>query len=334
MSKRLAQALQKCETKAEQKKLAAGVGVYAYYFPEIRRTISHIAKKYPHDVFLHSIKPGLDDFHKPIIRNYIKRMKPLVSGLEGFEHQYPTAGSSEAIYHQLVKIKLTAPKAPIYVLSGDYQGYQEYAKALGMKITEVRKPSEAKKKGYWFISNPSARDGNVLPSGFVEKICEKGHRVILDLSYVGLTGRTKLDVSHKNIVAVLTSLSKPFGLFYYRVGFAFFREPIDSLWPNKWFKNIFSLIAANEIIRRFAPDVLVKKYRKWQEKIVEELKKRTGLPLVKSDIAILATLEKNAKLTSEQERLVAAYRRGEGYRFSLTPYFLQLEKAQEVNPYA
>jgi histidinol-phosphate/aromatic aminotransferase/cobyric acid decarboxylase-like protein len=312
---------------ANQPALKAGVGVYAYYFPEVRREISRIAGKYPHDVFLRSITPGLDNFHQQMIARYVKKFEPQVSGLSEFAHQYPTAGSSEAIYHQLVKIKLTDPRAPIYVLNGEYQGYSEYAKTLGMAVTVINGPGEAKEKGYWFISNPSARDGNLLPPDFVQKICEAGHKVILDLSYVGIAKPANIPVQHPNIIAVLTSLSKPFGLFYYRVGFAFSREPIDSLFPNQWFKSVFSLIVADKVLEKFAPDKLAKKYRKWQEKALAGMRKETGLPLLASDVVLLATLDKTVPLSPAQEALAAEYRRGDGYRFCLTPYFLEMEKA-------
>ena len=76
---------------------------------------------------------------------------------------------------------------------------------------------------------------------------------------------------------------------------------------------------------RFAPDLLVKKYSDWQRRIIENIKKATGLPLMPSDVVMLATLNKGVQLTPEQEKLVAKYRRGDGYRFCLTPYFLKME---------
>jgi hypothetical protein len=146
------------------------------------------------------------------------------------------------------------------------------------------------------------------------------------LSYAGISKNFHVDVSNQNIIAVLTSLSKPFGLFYYRVGFTFSREPIDSLFPNIWFKNIFSLKVASETLRHFAPDKLLKKYSEWQREIIEAIRKTTGLPIIPSDVVILATLDRRAQLNSQQEQLVAKYKRGEGYRFCLTPYFLEKER--------
>jgi hypothetical protein len=119
--------------------LRAGTGVYAYYFPEVRKTISDIARNYPHRTFLKSISPGLDSYHKPIIAQYLRKFGPLVSGLDEFKNQYPNAGSSEAIFHQLVKIKVKDPNAPIYVLNGEYQGYQEYAKTIGLKNRQKKR---------------------------------------------------------------------------------------------------------------------------------------------------------------------------------------------------
>ena len=41
--------------------------VYSYYMPEVRELITDLTREYPHDVFLRSISPGLDDFHHPVI---------------------------------------------------------------------------------------------------------------------------------------------------------------------------------------------------------------------------------------------------------------------------
>ena len=46
----------------------------------------------------------------------------------------------------------------------------------------------------------------------------------------------------------MVSFSKPYGLFYYRVGFTFCREPIPALYANKWFKNVYGLLVAEKIL--------------------------------------------------------------------------------------
>lgn len=299
--------------------------VISYYYPEVRREISRMVKKYPHEVFMRWATSSLDDFHIPIINKYIARFSPLVSGLGEYPFRYATSGASEGIFHSLAKIKSKDPEATIYALRGEYQGFSEYANSLGLKFVESDSP-ENLPPGYWFISSPSARDGNRLPQGFVESICDAGHKVFLDLTYAGLTESLSISASHKNIQAVFASLSKPMGVYSYRIGFTFSREPIDSLYGNKWFKNIFSLLLAGRLLGKFAPDKLISKYRKMQAQVVAFLREKTGLPFEQSDVVLLATIRQDAKLTDEQRQAISGYLRGDFYRFCLTPYFIDFEK--------
>ncbi|MGA3020330.1 MAG: aminotransferase class I/II-fold pyridoxal phosphate-dependent enzyme [Candidatus Micrarchaeales archaeon] len=301
------------------------IGVRAYYMSEVQREISLLAKDYPTSTYLKPLTPDLDELHKPVIDAYLRKFGPLFKGIEGYRWQYPTAGSSEAIFHILAGIKSKHPDAVIYTLKGEYEGYREYSKPLGLRTMEVIKVSDAKTPGYWFISNPSARDGNLLGEELIGDICDAGHKIVYDATYVGCVPRFVVDLSNQNIVAILASMSKPFGMFYYRVGFAFTREEMGSLFGNKWFKNIFSLLAAQRIIEKFGPDKLVPKYKKLQREVVEELKRKTGLPIVASDVFLIATINKKAA-TREQLEQVQMWKRGDEYRICLTPYFMSMEK--------
>jgi histidinol-phosphate/aromatic aminotransferase/cobyric acid decarboxylase-like protein len=301
------------------------IGVRAYYLPEVRDVESELARRYPHEVYLKPLTPDLDDFHKQTLETYLGKFGPVLRGLDDYRWRYPTAGSSEGIFHILASIKSKHPDATIYTLKGEYEGYKEYSKPLGLRTVEVREVSEAKVPGYWFISNPSARDGNVIGDAFINEICDAGHKVVYDATYVGCIPRTVMDVSNKSIIAVLASMSKPFGMFYYRVGFAFLRDEMGSLYGNKWFKNIFSLIAAGRVIEKFGPDVLVPKYKRMQREVVDELKSRTGLPILASDVFLIATVDRKAA-TKEQLAQVATWKRGDEYRICLTPYFMYREK--------
>jgi len=313
------------------KKLKTIRAVYAYYFPEIRKLISEITTDYPHKEFLKSINPGLDDYEKPIIEKMIKFYKKDVEGLEEFQYRYPTNGSSEGIYHLLSRIKKDDPESPIYTLEGEYEGYRECAVGLGLKVQEIPEDFETimkLKPGYWFISNPSGRDGNLLEDTLINQIADLGHKIIVDLAYLGLTKRYIFDYSHPNIVAILTSMSKPFGLFYYRVGFTFTREPVNTLYGSKWFKNILSLIIADKIFSTFTADYIYQKYAPVQKGILEQIKKETGIVLRQSDVLLLAHLTENdfEGLSEEQKGIVAPFKRGTGYRFCLTQYFLERKK--------
>jgi histidinol-phosphate/aromatic aminotransferase/cobyric acid decarboxylase-like protein len=309
-------------------KLKATRTVYCYYFPEIRRIIDRTVKDYPHQTFLKSIEPGLDNLQDPVIERFIKFNSGSIPALANFRYRYFTNGSSEAIFHILALHRITKPDEKVYVLGGEYEGYREYAKCIDLRINEADIQSlDNLEKGLWLISNPSSRDGNIIPNETIMRICEAGHKVILDCSYVGLTRPHVFEANHPNIVAVLCSMSKPFGLFYYRIGFAFSRFKIESLESNKWFKNVLSIIIANNILSEIEPGYFYKKYIDMQKNIVDELNAEFRLNMAPSDSILLGYIDKEsaAKLPTEILSRIGYLKRGDYYRFCLTPYFLKRE---------
>ena len=327
--------------------------VYSYYFPETRQIVDEIVKNYPHKTFLKSTDPGfpLDIFEKPVIEKYVKWISKQLPNLNQYKYQYVTNGSSEAIFHILAKIKAEEPDTPIYCIEGEYEGYKEYAKTLGLNIFEIPldnlafRPKVVEQldrvydthfplaEGIWFISNPSAIHGNILPNRLAEMFANRGHRVIFDASYVGMTKPFKFDeINNPNILAVLTSFSKPFGLFYYRIGFTFSRFPIQSLVANKWFKNILSIMIVEKILDTYKSDYFYKKYDPIRNKILEKIRRQeNGMKLNPSDVFLLAHLRipdyecYNVEEIYEPKEL-KKFIRGKYYRFCLTPYFLEEEK--------
>jgi histidinol-phosphate/aromatic aminotransferase/cobyric acid decarboxylase-like protein len=154
------------------------------------------------------------------------------------------SGSSQGIFHLLAELRQKGI-GKINVFEGEYEGYKEYGKCLGLKTLEHRLSIPAKDvaRGYWFISNPSARNGNIIPYKRIMELCEAGHKLILDLAYVGMTKPHIFSLDHKNIIGAVMSMSKPYGVFRHRIGgFTFTREPVESLYANKWFKDVPALL--------------------------------------------------------------------------------------------
>ena len=298
--------------------------VYSFYLPEVRALITDLTHEYPHDVFLRSITPGLDDFDRPIIEKLIASHGRDVLGLSQFPNRYPTAGSEEGIREYMTLLQSNGVRQ-IYLWEGDYEGYREVAKTRNISAVAVDYNSDPAKlePGYWFLSNPSARDGMIVPEEKTLAIAEAGHKVFYDLSYLGATLPHVFDLSHPNIVAAAVSFSKPFGLFYYRVGFTFCREAIPGLFGNKWFKNIYGLLIAERILDRLDQDKLARKYKAIQAQIVQEIDEAYELGLTASDAFLLAKLPAAAasQLPAERQAMIGKFKRGESYRFCLTPYF-------------
>jgi len=310
-------------------KFKAMKSVYGYYFPEVRKAIDELFQNYPHDIFHQWCNPGLDDFHVPIINTYLEFQERSVPNLKNFEFSYPTAGSEEGIREILTWLQSKKVKE-IYVLEGEYEGYKSVAETRCIKTIEVKSTTDPStlKKGYWFISNPSARDGNIIPNKYVQSICEAGHQVFYDLTYLGLTNFHEFDLSHPNIFAAVASFSKPFGLFSYRIGFTFSKEEIPSLYGNKWFKSIPALLVANEVMMEINSEDIAKKYKPVQKKIIDQINKEFELGMYTSDALLLGHLkEDDAKQLNEvKQKLIEPFKRKNTYRFCLTPYYQELEK--------
>jgi len=302
--------------------------VYSYLPFGVRALIDDLVEPYPHDVFRKSVSGGLDDIHEPIIEKLAIRWDSVLRGLHRFPHRYFTAGSEEGIREFLSYLALTGAEE-INVLAGDYEGYEAVATTRGI-VTHTWPVGHLARnipRGWWFVSQPSARDGNILPDGTLTDICNAGHKVFLDLSYLGTTDESRFHVDHPNIKAVALSFSKPFGLFYYRIGFLFSRVPLQSLEANRWFKNVFSLLVAERVIDRLGPQWPALQFKHAQRKIVDYVAAKTGIPLHASDTFLLAHMSAaEADALDTQRRLITMpFRRADSYRFCLTPYFMERE---------
>ena len=77
------------------------------------------------------------------------------------------------------------------------------------------------------------------------------------------------------------------------------------------------------------PAQLFAKYRPVQEAIVEAINSDFGFGLRASDALLLGNLagQDAARLSPSQLEMISAFRRGNGYRFCLKPYFEKFEQA-------
>jgi len=334
-------------------KLEAMQAVYSYFFPESRKVINGF--NLPDELFFVSTpvakakelleesgfpdleitktlddKIDLDMIHEPIIEKIKESYAHIIPALNGFKHSYPMSGSSQGIFHLLAELRQKGIDK-INVFEGEYEGYKEYGKCLGLETREQRFfiPAKDIPKGYWFISNPSARNGNIIPDEKIIELCEAGHKIILDLAYVGMTKQHAFSLEHENIIGAVMSMSKPYGVFRHRIGgFTFTREPVQSLYANKWFKDVPALFASLALVNAIPPGTLYKKYAPIQREIIGKINRTYGLGMKPSDVFLLGYIGlSNALLLSEQKkRGISRFMRGSDYRFCLTPYFEEYEK--------
>lgn len=286
---------------------------------------------------------NLDELFIPISKRIVSSYKKTILGLENFENIYPGPGSSDLIFKALAYLKSQGYKK-INVFESEYEGISVYGKNLGFKIIEHNLEtinSNKKYEGIFYMSNPSSISGNNLPDELINNLLEAGNLIMFDFAYVGTTSKKSYDVNHKNVIGVFLSLSKPYGVFEERVtGFAFLKEKYFSkketdnfLYGNRWFTDKVRTLQALKLVEELGPRKngvfpLFAKYKKIQKEIVDFLIKEYNLPFKESDSFLLAYInEEDLKdISEEKKELIKDFKRGNNYRFCLTPYFEIWEK--------
>jgi len=282
--------------------------VYSLYFPETREIVDTLWRERPHHLYEKNYTKRQDAMHGAFLaayRDWVGRAGVTLG--EGFAHEYPTAGASEGIQALLARIATSArpgTRPRVHVLDGEYEGYLHVAAALGLEtIAHERAPdawrrslTEHARAGDWFfVSQPSAIDGCVW-DGLPELVRWLADRlpeveVAVDLTYVGSVAHPmRIDLSAPNVGVVLASLSKPFGVYYHRVGALLSRTPFASLYGNLWFKNLFSLALGERLLRAYEPCDLPARYAPLQRAVIQQAVAAGDAPSQArpSDVVLLA----------------------------------------------
>lgn len=237
--------------------------VYSVVWKETEQIVRHILKNETDNLLERHKNTHLkkqDDMHVSFFQNWINFTSEQVGDLSSFKEWYPTAGSSEGI-REIIR-EASWKDETLIVFDGEYEGYEAIASGQGTNIIKVDRSVwketllDWKKNGVpwktskaqWWISNPSAIDGNYW-SDFSDWLKEIGYfhgqiKVWLDLTYVGAAYSDKkiFEFGVPEVVSgVVFSLSKVMGAYYRRIGGVLSRETISGLWGNRWFKNLDSL---------------------------------------------------------------------------------------------
>lgn len=324
--------------------------IYSYPFPEVRNVVRkhQLAPEFMINTVLateaetlldvYEFEPplqlsthengelDLDKLHEPVIDRIRSVQSKQLVGLTGFENAYPMPGSSESMFHLIAEWKARGQVTSIAVLEGEYEGYGAYAQSLQVPVNKYQNLEglEPKDGELWFVTNPSARDGNWLDKKVWNEFINTGHQIVYDAAYVGLTEQGTVDVSSPNIRAVLTSPSKLFGVFRYRnTGITYTREPLASLYGSKWFKDVPALLASLSLYENFGENQLPKQYKKVQKTLCQALSQLVGKEVIPSDVLLLGhTKESAGEDYKKYERVKNCV------RFGLTKLFEDYERQQ------
>lgn len=320
--------------------------VYSYPFPEVRQTIGSVAidprfmlntlnVEHAADMLTaYGFSPtlelpshadgvlNLDEIHVPVIERIKQVQGDTIVGLGDFAYAYPTHGSSQAMFNLMAEWKARGELESVAVLRGEYEGYSAYADSLRIPVTQYDDLERAKPKAgeVWFMSNPSAVDGNWLSEEAWDGFVGAGHEIVYDAAYVGLTTDRTVDVSAPNIKAVLTSPSKQFGVFRYRnTGVTYTREPVSSMYGTKWFKDVPALLDTLKLYETFGMHDLPRAYQPVQRLICQALSELAEGEVSPSDTLLLAHTDQAPGAGMER------YQRADNYRFGLTKLFEDYE---------
>lgn len=323
--------------------------VYSYPFPEVRATIatSNLDPRFMLNTLpvekaagmlaVYDFTPplelpaneqgelNLDELHTPVIKRIRSAQTKHIFGLDGFASAYPGHGSSQSMFTLMAEWQAWGKLASIAVLNGEYEGYAANASNLNIPVVRYDSVEGAtpQKGQVWFVSNPSAINGNWIDQATWQQFTEAGHDIVLDAAYAGLTPDGQVDASSPNIKAVLTSPSKLFGVFRYRnTGIAYAREPVASMYGTKWFKDVPALLDTLKLYELYGRGELARQYRPRQERICQALSRFVGAAIQPSDVLLLGTTAE--PLDESYQRFL----RHNIHRFGLTKLFEDYEATE------
>ncbi len=254
-----------------------------------------------------------DKLHKEFFDVWHQWSAPLIDlDRDVFKFSYPTGGASEPLRHliydygNIARVENLTPR--VHVFKGEYEGFKAYAEAAKIEVIEHDRNSwknvaaNLPDNEWFFLSQPSAIDGNVWheANAFLRIISAKSQKpqVIMDMTYVGAIASAppeKFAVSEPCVRNVVFSLSKPFGVYYDRIGGIWSRTEDLGLFGNTWFKSLMAIQFGTKLMRRHDVFDLPRRYKATQLKAANEVSRKLGIAFKPADIFMLATAEMTAK---------------------------------------
>jgi hypothetical protein len=282
--------------------------------------------------------------HEAFLERWMAWAAPVVAiDAAAFPWRYPTAGGSEALFHVIAaygnRARGQSFHPQVHIFAGEYEGYKAYAEACGIAVVEhARTDWEAVGRSLpatalFCLSQPSAIDGDVWPEAnafFALLAAGAGQpRLLLDVTYVGAIAEppaARIAGDSPAVLAVAFSLSKPFGVYYDRIGGILCRDSMPSLFGNQWFKNLTSLQLGTALLELHDVFDLPRRYRTVQREAAAQIGRRLGLTLSPSDVCVLAQADPQ---DTRDPELAAFLRRPAGdptasLRLCLTPAMAEM----------
>lgn len=320
--------------------LDAGVSktVYALVTPESEkvRMVMYADPMFA-DMFRGAWTGRQDDSHEIFFDTWHEWSADLVNlDRNVFPKYYPCNGASEPI-RQLIFAAATGEDGylnRIHFFEGEYEGYKAMAEAAGLDVvvhkrhewhlaTLEESDDRVMQGDLLFISQPSAIDGMIWREFNIFLAAMPANTVVVDLTYVGAVPRSAISerfvVNHASVRNVIFSLSKPFGVYYDRIGGVWCREEDLALFGNRWFKNLTSLRLGTELMNAYGVCEIPDRYEWKQRGALEIASAELGFGLDPCDVFILAIADPKEVAITSNEMLAQYLTRAGKLRVCLTP---------------
>ncbi len=273
--------------------------------------------------------------HEPIIERITNRNEALFPGLSTFEHRYPTAhGATDGILRLMAGWVGKGEMTRLGIIKGDYHDYVSQAESVGLtkdridmapSLSEAGEPLDGR---VWFVSNPSAIDGNWHDQEEWDQFVEAGHKIVLDTAYADLTTKTpdqSVDVSADNIIGLLSTISKPHGLVHQRYpGVVYTREDLKILSNATPYKQVDRLLIALELLEHFQPHQIAQIQKPRQLEICAAIGKVAQGEIIPSDVTLMATAKEQLDPSFDYLR-----RSNGSYRMRLSTLFYRQDQLRQ-----
>ncbi len=250
-----------------------------------------------------------------------------------YPHGYVGHGSTEILREignqHNIKCLARHWDSVLHTFQGEYEGPKCDALQADSPGVVVEHSRQSYQKLMWgdhmrpgdlfYLSQPSSIDGNLWPEydEFMVWLHKEhpGVSVVLDLSFVGTVARSqyRVNTSHPNIISIVSSLSKPFGM-QERVGCLYSKRPYRTLENNShFFSQPRNFEVGTALLNTFDPYALPTKYVPLQHAAVERLQSAVQGMVSPSDVIFLAHQPKEEAQTPLQCQLI----RGGSIRYGL-----------------
>jgi hypothetical protein len=317
--------------------VAAGASktVYALVTPAVERLKMEVLNSPSYLGYFREAWTGKQDaYHEEFFDEWVGWSAPVIDfDRSRFPYYYPCAGASEGIRQIIFDLAAQRPHAVVHIMRGDYEGYRAMAEAAGLAIEEHGRDKPVTGIGsddLFFISQPSAIDGNVWHDFNSFLATMPANSVVADVTYVGAVQQHKIgerfNINSPAVHSLVFSLSKPFGVYYDRIGGVFQRSENLALFGNRWFKNLTSLKVGTHLLRTVGVFDLPDMVAAYQREMLVRVKNKLGLEFAPSDVVILGH-----SLSSDPSAMANYLRRAGKMRICLTPGMYDLIVETEVS---